>query len=242
MNESVVVLVQARVSSTRLPGKVLLPIAGRPMLWHVMTRARAITRADQVLLCTTTEPEDDELALLAGEYGWACARGSRDDVLWRLTGAAQAFGAALVVRVTADCPLLDPFLADLLICEYQRSGVGLLTNSPTTETGWPDGLDVEVCQLADLQAANREASDPTDREHVTPWIRRHRTLRYHHAPRMARNLFRSFTAAQLMWSVDTPAQLEHVRQLHGALARPDAYAWTDTMNALTALTRRRATG
>ena len=167
-----VILVQARVGSTRLPAKVLAAIDGRPMIWHVMQRCRAAYRADEVVLCTGMSNGNEELAMLARRHGWALYRGS-EEALSLLADAAMACRAELVVRVTADCPLMDPAVIDGAIASFPArratAGLDLLYTTP----GWPDGLDVEVMDADALILAKGEARELGDREHVTTWLRRY---------------------------------------------------------------------
>ncbi len=169
---TVAAVIQARMTSTRLPGKVLLPAAGRPMLAHQIARVRRARRVDAICIATTTNADDDPVAALAQAEGVAFFRGSEHDVLDRFVAAAESVGADAAVRLTGDCPLTDPALIDAVIGVFEDSDppVDYATNSfPRT---WPIGLDVEVASMAALRAANAEASDGYDREHVMPFLYR----------------------------------------------------------------------
>lgn len=166
----VVAVVQARLGSTRLPGKALLDLAGRPMLEHVLVRAAAVPGVDQVVLATTVGAEDGALAEVARAADVACVRGSVNDVLDRFRAALVAHPADAVVRITADCPLLDPEVSGRVVSEYRRrvGEVDYVSNvHPPT---YPDGLDTEVIAAAALERAWREAPAGVDREHVTPYV------------------------------------------------------------------------
>src|SRR5512133_3030988 len=142
----VVAIVQARMSSSRLPGKVLLDLAGQPMLARVVERARRSRRIDQVAVATTTDPSDDPVEAFCRERGYACVRGSMHDVLDRYYQAARQLQAGVIVRLTADCPLVDPGLIDETVQAFHREEVDFACNRlppPFTRT-YPIGLDVEV--------------------------------------------------------------------------------------------------
>ncbi|MFX4219518.1 MAG: cytidylyltransferase domain-containing protein [Thalassobaculum sp.] len=169
---TVAAVIQARMTSTRLPGKVLMPAAGRPMLAHQIDRVRRAANVDTVCIATTVNVEDDPVAALAEREGVAVFRGSEHDVLDRFVRAAESAGAAVAVRLTGDCPLTDPALVDAVVATFRGGNppVDYATNSfPRT---WPIGLDVEVASMAALRLANAEATDPYDREHVMPFLYR----------------------------------------------------------------------
>ena len=176
MNGPVVLIIQARMTSTRLPGKVLLPIAGRPALEHTVRRAREARRIDRVGLAVSTRTEDDTLVAWAGRLEVPVVRGSESDVLDRYAAAARAWQAGTVVRVTGDCPFIDPEVIDRVVAELAGSGAGdgdLVYASNTLRRTWPQGLDVEAFTRAALETAWAEAAEPAEREHVTPWLYRH---------------------------------------------------------------------
>lgn len=164
----VVAVVQARMGSTRLPGKVLMPLAGEPMVTHVLHRAQAISGVDTVVAALPDLPEDDVLAATCQRAGALVIRGSADDVLTRYSKASQATDAEVVVRLTADCPFLSPATSAHVLSRLGNYDYA----SNTLERTFPRGLDTEVFTRRALDTANREASDPTDREHVTPFIYR----------------------------------------------------------------------
>ena len=165
----VIAVVQARLGSTRLPGKALLDLGGRPMLEHVLVRAAAVPGVDQVVLATTVSPEDGALADLARDVGIQCVRGSVDDVLDRFHTVLLEHPAEAVMRIAADCPLLDPEVSGRVASEYRRlAEIDYVSNvQPPT---YPDGLDTEVISAAALERAWREARSGSDREHVTPYL------------------------------------------------------------------------
>jgi spore coat polysaccharide biosynthesis protein SpsF len=174
----VAALIQARLGSSRLPGKSALPLPleapgdARTILGHVIGRARRAAAVSKVLVATTTQPIDDELAALAARLGAGVFRGSETDVLGRFAGALATAGpATAVVRLTADNPALDPAFVDAAVAHHLATGADY-----TYTTGLPLGTNVEVIGAAALRRAAAEATQPDEREHVTPYLRRHPTL------------------------------------------------------------------
>ena len=165
-----VAIVQARLGSTRLPGKVLKPLGGQRVIDHVMARCRAIPSVDEVVIATTVLPEDDAVVAAAAAAGIGVFRGDSSDVLQRYAGAARMSSAEVVLRVTSDCPLIDPAICERVIRLRADAGADYAANNMPRL--FPHGLDCEVFTRAALEAADRTAQDPYDREHVTPWMRR----------------------------------------------------------------------
>lgn len=175
MSPRVVVLVQARMGSRRLPQKSLRILQARPMIIHVLERASAL--GHDVCLATSMEASDELLAATVADAGYHVFRGSESDVLDRMASAARHMSADVVMRVTGDCPLLAPDVCAAVLGLWLEHE-GIATND-TTCSGWPDGTDVEVFSAAVLQLAAVRATKQGHREHVTPWIRRvvpHRVL------------------------------------------------------------------
>jgi glutamate-1-semialdehyde 2,1-aminomutase/spore coat polysaccharide biosynthesis protein SpsF len=206
----VVAIIQARMSATRFPGKVLADIAGRPMLWHVVNRVRRAHAVDQVVVATSSEPADDAIADFCGRNAIECFRGSETDVLDRFYQAAKWCKAHTVVRITADCPLIDPQVVDKVVSTYLETGYDYVTN--TLRYTYPDGLDTEVFSFAVLEAAWREANLPADREHVTPYIQRSGRFRLYNVESET-----DVSARNLRWTVDEPVDLEFVRMIYDRL-------------------------
>ncbi len=167
-----IAVIQARMGSSRLPGKVLRPLGDRPVLVWVVRAAEAVVGIDQVVVATSDLEGDDAVAAWCADNGVACHRGPEADVLGRIAGAAAAYGADLVMRLTADCPLLDPQVCGEILMSLRHRGADYASN--VEPRSWPDGLDCEVFTAAALAAADREAGPGHDREHVTPFLRRHR--------------------------------------------------------------------
>lgn len=177
----IVVVVQARTASTRLPGKVLMPLANRPLLHRMLERVLAASTPSAVVVATTLEPSDDVIETLAKKAGVGCFRGHSTDLLDRHFWAGLVFGADVVVKIPSDCPLIDPAVIDRVIGHYaaHADDADLVSNlHPGT---YPDGNDVEVVPLGVLETAWLEATETHEREHTTPFIReRGDRFRIHH--------------------------------------------------------------
>ena len=170
--EKIVAIIQARMSSSRLPGKVLKNIAGKPMLVHVMERAMQVKGISQVVVATTTDESDDALETLCQEKGYNCYRGSLNDVLDRFYQAARHFEADVIIRLTADCPLLDVEVVVKTLNAFLETKVDFAANRlppPFTRT-YPIGLDTEICSFTALERAWNETSEKYEREHVMPYL------------------------------------------------------------------------
>lgn len=168
------IIVQARMGSTRLPRKVLLEALGKSMLEHLVDRLKLAKAADRIIIATTDVKEDDEIAALAYGLRVAAYRGSEKDVLDRFYQAAGLFGMKHIVRITADCPLMDPKVVDNIIDNYFSSEADYCSN--VLERTFPDGEDVEVFSFNALEKSWSEAKLPFEREHVTPYMRKHPEL------------------------------------------------------------------
>jgi spore coat polysaccharide biosynthesis protein SpsF (cytidylyltransferase family) len=204
--------IQARMTSSRLPGKVLEPIGGVPSVEFMVRRARRARRLDDVMVVTSTDGSDDALATALERASIRCFRGDLQDVLARFAAAAAAFDAREVVRLTGDCPLIDPAIIDRVVDARRLAAADYASNiDPPT---YPDGLDVEVCTRATLDLAAREARGTPEREHVTLWMRNHPALR-------RVNITAPVDCSALRLTVDYPDDLAAVRQLVG-LAGPRA--------------------
>jgi spore coat polysaccharide biosynthesis protein SpsF len=199
------------MSSTRLPGKVLAPVEGAPMIARQIERLQRSQRLDALVLATSAEASDDPLATCCQALGLEIVRGPLADVLGRFGLAMDRFPQAkTLVRLTADCPLTDWRILDAMIDHHLGLGVDY-TNNTMPERTFPHGLDVEAVQIPALRTALAEASDPYDREHVTPFI-------YRNPDRFRIGAFsRAPSLADLRWTVDYPADLDFVRGVYAAL-------------------------
>jgi spore coat polysaccharide biosynthesis protein SpsF len=216
-----VAIIQARTGSTRLPGKVLLPLLGEPLLSVVVRRVGRASSVDVVVVATTTLPADDAIVELGKRDGWLVERGSEMDLLDRYLAAARAHGADRVVRITSDCPLIDPAVVDEVVAALDGAGADYASNTLVPRT-FPRGLDVEVMTMAALEAAGEADTDPASREHATPYIYRHPQRFRLSGVRLPVDL------SSHRWTVDTPEDYELVRRIYDALGRDDV-AWRDAL-------------
>ncbi len=258
------------MSSSRLPGKVMIDIAGHPMLQHVIEQTKRAAMIDGILLATTTDPSDDILEHFCKQLDVPCYRGSLPDVLDRFYHAAREFHADAIIRLTADCPLIDPALIDLTVMAFlgERLPQNLSTSSimpdnlsniaysfdftanrlpPPWKRTIPIGLDVEVCSFAALERAWREADQTYQREHVMPYLYDGVTFPPIDIPTgtewyIEQNISgRGFKVGLLnhqpdygsmRWTVDTPADLEFVRQVYTHFEGQPAFGWQDILSLL----------
>ena len=206
---TITAVIQARMSSRRLPGKVLRPVVGKPLLALQLERVARAQKIDNLVVATSDRPDDDPVAALAASAGVGCYRGSLDDVLDRFYRAARDHAPDHVVRLTADCPLADPHVIDAVI-DFCVSGDYDYASNALQPT-FPDGLDVEVARFACLEKAWREAALPSEREHVMPYI--------HRRPERFRigGYSGGTDLSHLRWTVDEPEDLALVTRIYEAL-------------------------
>ena len=201
-----VAIIQVRMGSTRLAGKVMADLGGRPVLDWSVRAAEAVPGIDRVVVATSVQSGDDTIAVWCDDNGFACHRGPEDDVLARYQIAAEAEAADTVMRLTSDCPLLDPQVCGQVLMVFERTGADYAGN--VDPRSWPDGLDCEVFTAAALAAAAAEARGPAEREHVTPFIRNQRD-RFD-----VRNVACPVPGlADERWTLDTPQDLEFLGQV-----------------------------
>jgi len=163
--------IEARMTSSRLPGKVLMEAAGKPMLELMVERLRRVPTLDQIVIATTTNAQDDPIQVLAERLGVGCFRGSEEDVLGRVLGAARAYELDVIVETTGDCPLIDPAISERVIQTYLQAGVDYVSN--ILEITYPIGMDTQVFAVDVLAEVARLTQDPLYREHVSLYIYRH---------------------------------------------------------------------
>jgi spore coat polysaccharide biosynthesis protein SpsF len=213
----ILAVLQARMSSTRLPGKVLLPLAGKPMLERQIERAVRARRIDRLVVATSTGADDDAVEAAALGAGAAVHRGPLDDVLARFLGALEACPADHVVRLTGDCPLTDPEAIDATVALHLESGADYTSNTPETYA-WPKGLDVEVITAPALRRAAADAASPEEHEHVT-WGVWTRPERY----RLAWLKSTHADDGEIRWTVDRPDDYAFVQAVYDGLhpRKPD---------------------
>jgi len=227
LNRDYLVIVQARMESSRLPGKVLMPILGQSMILHQLDRLRNLVRKDCLIVAVPDTPLNcKELAPVITRHGYQCrvVEGDPDDVLSRFMIVMKEFKYVdRIIRLTGDCPLIDP--------EVIREGVELqektFSDYVAMAKEWPDGLDFEVIRHHCIERADRGADDPKDREHVTPYIWRDRSLRQALLPC-------PFDLSRHKWSVDTEDDLWMARGMYREMASKDKsnFGWRDVLSVL----------
>jgi spore coat polysaccharide biosynthesis protein SpsF (cytidylyltransferase family)/GNAT superfamily N-acetyltransferase len=215
-------VVQARTGSTRLPGKVLADVGGRPMLRYLLERLEPLT-VDEIVVATSSEARDDPIAEIATAAGRPVVRGSEHDVLDRFVSTLDAHPAQHVVRITADCPLTDPALVDAVVAHHRKTKADYTTN--TLPRTFPKGLDVEVASADALRVAHAEATTTTEREHVMPFLYR-RPERF----RLA-NLRNNVPLGDERWTVDTAEDLAVVRDIADRMGER-RFGWRDVLSVV----------
>ncbi len=223
-----VAIIQARMNSSRLPGKVLQDLAGEPMLVRVIERARRAQMVHAVAVATTTDPSDDPIEALCRQRGYPVYRGSQFDVLDRFYQAARRFKADAIVRLTADCPVIDPGIIDLVARAFVDQQADFAANRlpPPWKRTYPIGLDVEVCAFAGLARAWQEAVLPYEREHVMPYF-------YDEEGRFKVVVLENdVDYGSLRWTVDTPEDLDLLRKIFKSFQGSDQFSWLDVLHLI----------
>ncbi len=216
----VVAIVQARMGSTRLPGKVMKLIGGRPMIEILLSRLSRAEEVDEIVVATSEDPLNQPLVDHVRSLGYRCHQGSESDVLDRYYQTAKLFSADVVIRITGDCPLIDPALVDECVRQFKNSGVDYLSNAiPPT---YPDGLDCEVFSFRALEQAAVEATAPAHREHVTPYLRESGQFTTSHVAG-------EIDCSQERWTVDEPEDLEVVAEIFAHFAPRTDFPWSEIM-------------
>ena len=234
----VVAIIQGRMGSSRLPGKILADIAGQPMLQRVFTRAARAHSLTQTLFATTTDPSDDPVAEYCQANGISFTRGSLYDVLDRYYQAAREARADVVVRITADCPVIDPALIDDVTRLLLSGQFDFACNRlpPPWHRTYPIGLDVEACTFSALEEAWKEAAEPQHREHAMPYLYEGVELKSRGPMLEAGVSPRGFRVALLhnavdyghyRWTVDTAEDLEFIRQVYARFEGRDDFTWEE---------------
>ena len=221
-------VIQARMTSTRLPGKVLADVCGKPMLEQMLKRVRRAESLDQIVVATTENAADDPAVALCERLGVMSYRGDEHDVLGRFLGVARGVGAPILIRLTADCPMIEPALIDQAVAMLRENDFDYVSN--TRVRTYPDGLDVEAFTAAALEIASREAIEPELREHVTPYI--HGGRKDLPSGNFKRgDLVFDADFGHLRWTVDYPEDLERIRCFFRQL--PENFTWLEALSLAT---------
>ena len=205
------IIVQARMTSTRLPGKVMKIVCGKPLLEHLINRLKRVKCADQIVIATTVNETEDIIVDLCKKLDISYFRGSEEDVLGRYYETAVEYGGDVIIRITSDCPVIDPDVVDYLIDFYMKNlkKYDYVTN--TLKRTYPRGMDVEIVSFKALKEAHFNAYDPFDREHVTPFIRNRLTQYRLH------NIKYSSDLSRYRLTVDTSEDMELIRRIFESL-------------------------
>jgi len=226
--KKIVAIIQARMGSSRLPGKVLRDIHGKPMLQWVVERARKAAALDEVVVAATDDPGDDILEQVCADLHIACLRGSVFDVLDRYYQAAKECQADVIVRITADCPLIDPGLIDLVVQRFLDEKADFAANRlpPPYKRTYPIGLDVEVVSFSALERAWKEAKSKHEREHVLPYL--------YDEPGRFRVLVvdNEKDLGACRWTVDTQPDLRFVQEVVALLPDKENFTWLDVLKVV----------
>jgi spore coat polysaccharide biosynthesis protein SpsF len=220
----VVAIVQARMGSTRLPGKVLKDLAGETMLARVVGRLRCANRINELLVATTDHPGDGVIVDECQKLSVRVSRGDQEDVLDRYFKAAEFASADVVVRITSDCPLIDPEITDKTIQAFLDKAPDYAAN--TLVRTYPRGLDTEVISMNALAQAWQQAHNPYEREHVTPYIIEHPGL----FKLLSVTGDRDYSAHR--WTVDTPEDLEFAKAVYARLRSDGKFSWRAVIDLL----------
>ncbi len=220
MTLKTVAIVQARMGSTRFPNKVMQPICGTPMIGLLLERLSKAKCIDRIILATSSDPRNEPLTEYVRSLGFEVYLGSEDDVLDRYYRAAKAAGADVVVRITGDCPLIDPRLVDAVVAKFKDNNVDYASN--TMPPTFPDGLDTEVFTFKALETAWRRAEDPRHREHVTPYIRGSGQF-------VRTNLAGETDNSGERWTVDEPEDFEVIRKVFEYFNPRRDFSWLEVL-------------
>ena len=225
MKPRVIAIIQARMSSTRLPGKVLQDLGGRPVLERMVERVKRAKKVTETVVATTTDPLDQPIVELCQRLGIPVFRGSLPDVLDRYYQCAVQYRADYVVRLTGDCPLIDPDLIDQVVRALLDNPVDFTCNRlpPPFRRTFPIGLDVEACTFEALKNAWKNATAKHDREHVMPYL--------YEVPGRFRimQLQNDVDYGNLRWTLDTPEDLELLREVVNRLDGTNDFTWRDVL-------------
>ncbi|MFD0870997.1 3-deoxy-manno-octulosonate cytidylyltransferase [Chlamydia abortus] len=219
----VVAIIQARMNSSRLPGKILMKVLDKPLLEYQVDRLRRASLLDEIVIATTVGPKDDAVAEWAGRQALPCFRGPEYDVLARYAKAADLFGADAIVRLTADCPILDPRIVDQVVHAYKSLAPEVDYVSNILKRTFPRGMDTEIFSARALKQAHIAAERPYDREHVTPYL--------YNQPHLFRTAGVTYSADESRYrlTVDTPEDFQLIQRIIEVLYPTDPHFSLETV-------------
>lgn len=222
----IVAIVQARMGSTRLPGKVIMDLEGEPALVRCINRLKRAKCLDEIVIATTNKKRDKVIVDLCIKKRWKYFRGNEDDVLDRYYQAAKAFQGDIIVRVTSDCPLIEPTIVDAVVTTMiEHFHAHDYTANNLTRT-FPIGLDTEAFTIEALERAWKEDKNPAWREHVTPYIRFHPEIFSYLEFQNDKDL------SYMRWTLDTKEDLEFLRRIYKRFNGKDDFSWKDVLKIL----------
>jgi spore coat polysaccharide biosynthesis protein SpsF len=222
----VVAIVQARMGSTRLPGKIMMELAGEPVLVRCINRIHRAQKLDEVVIATTIKPADDIVVRWCAQHGWSCFRGSEEDVLDRYYRAAVKYKADVIVRITSDCPLIEPEIVDLVVQEFlERQPEADYVSNCFPQRSYPRGLDTEVMRQDVLGRVWREDQNPAWREHVTTYIQRNLDSFSIH------DVVNETDYSHMRWTLDTPEDLTFLCHIYDHFGH-DLFSWREVLGLL----------
>lgn len=225
ITENITAIIQARLGSTRLPGKTLMTIEGDSILGHLVKRVKVSKYVNNIIIATTTKEKDSAIVNFAKNNDLKFYRGSEEDVLDRVYKTAIEYDVDTIVRVTPDCPLLDPRVVDLVISKYIEGNYDYVSNVITPT--FPDGLDTEVFSFRTLEKTWHEARLPSEREHVTAYIVKHPDkFRQFNVKREGEDL------SGMRWTVDTQRDLEFVKEIFRRVNGRSIFRMEDVIDVL----------
>ena len=216
----VLAIVQARVGSTRLPGKVLKEVNGKPLMEILLNRLSEAKKIDKIVVATSVNKENDHLAKVVGKLGFDVFRGSEEDVLDRYYKAASEYSPLSVVRVTGDCPLIDANLVDRVIRKFQNTDVDYASN--TMPRTYPDGLDLSIFSFETLKITWRQAKTKHDREHVTSFMRNPKRFKIS-------SVMNEVDYSKERWTIDEPEDFKVLCKIFNHFKPDFLFSWLEVI-------------
>lgn len=222
--KKITVIIQARTNSKRLPKKIFMKILNKPMIWYVLKRVKEIKKIEQIVIATTNEKKDDKIVEFAKQNNVLFFCGESFDVLDRFYHCAEKFNADPILRITSDCPLIDPFLIDKMLEFYLNHNFDYVSN--TIEPTFPDGLDTEIFSFKTLKIAASNAKMKSEREHVTPFIKKNQKKFKNY------NFIGDFDFSEHRWTVDEKEDMVFIRKIYRKMKPKIIFGYQDVLKIL----------